>query len=76
MVKPEAKPSNEANNDDSSWLSPIELRIFSVQKETACLQKSNRELSRRLSLLRSRATKKPSNQTKPSESTVTPLAQV
>jgi hypothetical protein len=40
------------------------------------LQKSNRELSRRLSLLRSRATKKPSNQTKPSESTVTPLAQV
>lgn len=76
MAKPEAKQSNNANNDDNSWLLPIELRISSVQKETACLQESNKELSKRLSLLRSRSAARTRSRTKTPEATITPLAQV
>lgn len=73
MGKPEAKQSNNANNDDNSWLLPIELRISSVQKETACLQESNEKLSKRLSLLRSRSAARRRSRTKSPEATVTPV---
>lgn len=76
MAKPVAKQSNNANNDDNSWLLPIELRISSVQKETASLQESNKELFKRLLLLRRCSVTRARNRTKTPEATITPLAQV